>query len=128
MFAKIKPSIAIISIGTVLLLFLLVQLTQIVEPSSPVKIYLFYFNACASCNDENEFLDYLYGVLRDEAQNKPYKLYAYNVFKSDAYYLELCAKKGIQPKKDWPVMIIGDQALYGITQIEDNILQTFIRY
>ena len=127
MLSKLKsPYVSLIGIlGLLLLLMLFVLFTN---SSKPVKMYYYFLNACGSCNETSEFKDKLHQILKDEIQNRKYELFTYNTFRSDKEYIEHCKKLGIEPLWNWPVMIIGDQVLYGDKAIEENVLQVFTSY
>ena len=96
------------------------------KPSQkPLEIHYFYMQACASCDDEREFREWFAELVRDVEDPPVYTLLTTNVFQNDTPYSDLCAEKDLEPVRNWPVLFIGDTALYGQSAIEEGTLRLF---
>ena len=98
--------------------------------NEPAEAYYFVFNPCGSCSDTDEFAEEIFAELYDEAlqNNKTLNIRLYNAFKSEAAYMELCEKHGIEPERRWPALIIGNKSLAGINDIRENARKTLRDY
>ena len=124
----LKTKFYAILIGSLVFLLLLTLFFLITNISKPVKMHYYFFNACGSCNETSEFKEQLYNILKDGTQDRTYQLLTYNVFRSEKEYEAQCTKLGIEVIRNWPVLIVGDQVLYGESAIRENVLQAFLSY
>ena len=92
--------------------------------SQPVEARYFFFNACGSCPDLNEFTESIIRVIKEgtDNYNRAYDFRSYNTFKSESEYTALCGRLGIEPRRSWPVLIIGRQAIYGEAAVNEETL------
>ncbi|MBM7582731.1 cytochrome c biogenesis protein CcdA/glutaredoxin [Caldicoprobacter guelmensis] len=95
-----------------------------------INIVYFYDNPCASCNEEEKFIDLFNSLVGTDKENVKVNIAMYNVFKGGGLQLlkEYFERYNVPKEKQiTPILFINDQFLAGDTAIKAGLRDIFLQ-